>query len=193
MENESHHHHHHGGFTTEGTYDPLLVFSLSGIKKGDTVLDAGCGAGYLSMIASRMVGEEGKVHSYDVFTDGINILKMRREHGNFYNIDARVQDLTEPLPLDDSTIDLVIFSNVLHGFIFNEEIQPVLDNLNRVVKPGGRIVIVEFLKEETSIGPDITERFSAGEIASLLQPIGFTMEKTERLSENHYLAVFLRE
>lgn len=182
--------HHHSGFTTEGTYDPLLLFKMTDIKKNHTVLDAGSGTGYLSMIASRMIGDGGKVYSFDIHKDGIDILKMRIEHGGFNNIDARVLDITEPLPVDDNEIDLAIFSNVLHGFIFNEEIDPVLKNIERTVKPGGQVAIVEFLKEETEFGPPVDERFSPEEIEKVMKPAGLEMKDNSRISDNHYLAVF---
>ena len=182
--------HNHSGYTREGTYDPLLLFKLTDIGKGHIVLDAGCGTGYLSMVASRMIGDEGKVYSFDIHKDGIDILKMRIEHGRFNNIDARVQDLTEPLPINDNELDLVLFSNVFHGFIINEEMEPVLKSIQRTVKQGGQVAIVEFVKDNSEFGPPIEERFAPDELEDILKPSGFEMQDNSRISDNHYLALF---
>jgi ubiquinone/menaquinone biosynthesis C-methylase UbiE len=184
--------HEHSGPTSEGLYDPLPIFQRTYLEAGDHVLDAGCGTGHLSMIASRIVGDLGKVHSFDIHEKGIDILKMRIEHGRFRNIEAEVRDVTESLPLEQRSIDLVIFSNVIHGFILNSELDPVLENIDLIVKDTGKVAIVEFRKKETEYGPPIDERFTPEEIGERFEKIGMILDHTENLSDNHYLAVFSR-
>jgi ubiquinone/menaquinone biosynthesis C-methylase UbiE len=184
------HKHVHGGFSTQGSFDPLLIFDLLKLQKGSKVLDAGCGDGYLSLIASRMVGEEGKVYSYDVHEQSIFILKKRIEHGRSRNIEADVVDLLLPIPVENHSLDLILFSNVLHGIIFNNEVEPILEMIRSKLKKKGRIAIVEFVKEETGMGPPIEERISPGDIEKHLGKISFRMEDVFRVSDHHYLAIF---
>lgn len=187
MSNERH---VHPGRSSQGTYDPLMIFDLIGSKRGERILDAGCGDGYLSMVASRIVGGEGKVFSYDIHEHSIMILKKRKEHGNFKNIDARVQDLLEPLPIEDGTLDLIVFSNVFHGFIYNDETEPVIDMIRTKLRPGGRVAMIEFLKEETDMGPPVSHRVSPDELERYLNEIGLNLLDTYSVSANHYLAIF---
>lgn len=184
------HKHVHGGHTSQGTFDPLMAFNIIGIEKGSNVLDAGCGDGYLSMIASRLVGENGKVYSYDIHESSIFILKKRIEHGRFKNIEAEVQDLLSPLPIDDNSLDLIIFSNVIHGFIVNGEMEKIIELIGSKLKNQGELAIIEFMKKDSSAGPPVEDRCSAKELEEHLSTSGLQLKDTHTLSDDHYLSIF---
>ncbi len=187
------HGHKHGGLSTEGSFDPSFIFDNIDLKKGSMVLDAGCGDGYISMLASRVVGERGRVFSFDRYEKGIAILQKRIEHGNYQNIEAKVKDILEPLPIDDLSLDLIIFSNVFHGFVINEETGPILRMINDKLKKEGNVAIIEFVKEISSIGPDLSEKVSSDELGKILESIDMEVKDTLRISDDHYLSIFSRK
>ena len=186
------HRHEHGGFSTQGSFDPLNMFEEIGLKRGQKVLDAGCGDGYLSMIASRFVGDEGKVYSFDIHENSIMILKKRIEHGKFKNIEADVKDLLGPLPVENGSIDLILFSNVFHGFVYNGESEKIVDMIDEKLGKEGRLAMVEFRKEQTPNGPSIEERISPKDLMKMMERIHMELSMTKNISDNHYFALFER-
>ena len=149
---ESEKHFHHGRSSKE-ILDSNRVLSTIRLKKGDTFLDAGCGDGYMSIAASEIVGDEGKVYAVDVWEEPINIFKEKIESENIKNIEASVADITQKIPVDDESIDTLYMGNVLHGFVENNEVKNVMKEIKRVIKQGGSFAVVEFKKEESTHGP----------------------------------------
>ena len=109
----------------QGTYSSAdIVLKATGIKKGDKFLDAGCGDGYVSIEASSIVGEEGKVYALDVYPESIETVLNEIKTRKINNMDALVVDITEIIPLDNESIDIAIMANVLHGFVAGRRSRP---------------------------------------------------------------------
>jgi ubiquinone/menaquinone biosynthesis C-methylase UbiE len=166
-----------------------MVFELMGLKEGEVILDAGCGNGYMSMIASRIVGKAGRVFAFDIHEKSLDILQKRIEFGGFFNIDARVQDLTEPLPIDDKSLDHILFTNVIHGFMINGETKPILNFIRKKLKIHGKITIIEFKKEETELGPPMNHRVLPMDISTLLLDLDLSQVVLREISDNHYIYI----
>jgi len=142
--NPGHQKHVHHGRSTKGILDPLRVIAAARLKQGDVLLDAGCGDGFISIAASGVVGEHGRIYALDVYEGSIEILKKEILKKNIKNIEPVVADITRRIPLPDSTIDVCILANVLHGFVENNETLSAMNEILRVLKPGGRLTVVEF-------------------------------------------------
>lgn len=132
-----------------GTGNP---FSMGLLNPGERVVDAGCGAGLDCLIASRMVGSEGEVIGVDMTPQMIE--KARK---NAYAAGARnaffMEGLIEELPVPDGWADVVISNGAIN---LAPDKQSVFQELNRVLKPGGRLQIGDILVE-TPI-PDSAKR-----------------------------------
>ncbi len=125
-----------------GTGNP---FSLGALREGERVIDVGCGAGIDSLIAARMVGASGAVIGVDMTPAmlmratesaaraGCN--NVRFEHG-----------LAESLPAPDAWADVVISNGVLN--LFPDKLRG-LQEMARVLKPGGRLQIGDILIQKT--------------------------------------------
>jgi tRNA A58 N-methylase Trm61 len=72
------------------------------VKPGDVFLDAGCGDGYLSIAASRIVSSSGKVYAADIDEHSISSLKREIEEMGLGNIEAMVADVTKSIPLAEA-------------------------------------------------------------------------------------------
>jgi FkbM family methyltransferase len=137
------------------------------ICAGQTILDAGCGNGYMAKIFSELVGNTGKIYALDPDNQSIANLKKEVEKAN---IEAFVGDITKPTRLKAASIDLVYLSTVFH--IFSEsQIKVFVTEIKRILKPNARLAIVNIKKEDTVFGPPVEMRSSPEELrqkASLL-------------------------
>ncbi len=189
---ESKKHFHHGRSSKE-ILDSNRVLSVIGVKKGDTFLDAGCGDGYMSLAASKIVGEEGKVYAVDVWEESINAFKEKIENNNIRNIDATVADITQKIPVDDETIDILYMGNVLHGFVENNEVENVMKEIQRVIKQDGSFAVVEFKKEESTHGPPLHVRITPKEVEEIVKNYGFTVKEVEEVGTYHYAIILVKK
>ena len=188
---ESEKHFHHGRSSKE-ILDSNRVLNTIGLKKGDTFLDAGCGDGYMSTAASKIVGDEGKVYAVDVWEESINAFKEKIESENIKNIEASVADITQKIPVDDESIDILYMGNVLHGFVENNEVESVMKEIQRVIKQGGLFAVVEFKKEESTHGPPLHVRITPEEVEEIVKNYEFAVNKVEEVGTYHYAIILTK-
>ncbi|NMC03977.1 MAG: class I SAM-dependent methyltransferase [Candidatus Lokiarchaeota archaeon] len=189
---EEEHRHVHGGRSTRGLINPTKLLQKIGVRPGDTLLDLGCGDGYISLeAATHFVGTAGKVHAIDIVPESIDQVKAQARESNASNIEAAVADATTGLPLPDGCIDTCLVANVLHGFVVNKEVDLVFKELLRVMKHGGKIVIVEFKKKKYLPGPRFEERLSPDDVDAILAAHGGRRIATFNAGTLHYARVFI--
>lgn len=123
--------------------------AMGKIKEGDVVLDLGSGAGFDCFLASKRVGESGKVIGVDMTEEMIEKAKSNAEKNGYKNVEFRLGEI-ENLPTDDNSIDVVI-SNCVINLIPDKE--KAFSEIHRVLKDGGKIylsdiVLLDNLSEE---------------------------------------------
>jgi arsenite methyltransferase len=122
-----------------GTGNP---FSLGPIKRGEHVLDVGCGAGIDSLIAAKMVGPTGRVVGVDMTPSMLEKAQRAADEADLGdNVEFR-QGYGEDLPIPDGWADLVISNGVLN---LMPDKAAALQEMARVLKPGGRLQIGDIL------------------------------------------------
>jgi len=175
--------HSHKGKTSEDHLDKAAVLSTLGIVPGQTILDAGCGYGYMSREFARALKGRGRVYALDA--DGEAITQLRTEiEGTL--IEALESNVTGPTPLKPSSIDLIYLSMVFHGFS-SDEIPGFMAEAKRLLKPHGRLAVVEIDKVETPFGPPLHLRFSPEE---LKREVGLPPLKTVEVGPHFYMQIF---
>jgi len=119
------------------------MLDLARIAPGESVLDVGCGTGTLAIAAKRRVGDAGKVDGVDASPEMIQraVKKSKRAHSG---ASFRVAH-AESLPFETSHFDVVLSTVMLHHLRRDVRAQAIQE-MRRVVKPGGRILIVDFGK-----------------------------------------------
>jgi ubiquinone/menaquinone biosynthesis C-methylase UbiE len=187
------HSHVHSGKSTQNIINAEEVLKNAGIKSGDVFLDAGCGDGYISIEASKMVGKQGRVYAVDVYPESIETVKTKIRDNDFNNMEAVLADITENIPLNDDSVDHVMMANVLHGFVAENEVEPVMDNINRIIKSGGIFSVVEFRKIENNPGPPFDVKLSSEQVIEILAQYGFDTINTQKIGTFHYIVNGLRK
>jgi ubiquinone/menaquinone biosynthesis C-methylase UbiE len=181
------HGHVHQGKSTQNILNAHEVLQSAGIKLGDVFLDAGCGDGYISIEASKMVGKQGRAYAVDVYLESIEIVKTKISDNELSNMEAVLADITESIPITDDSVDHIMMANVLHVFVADNELKPVMDNIDRIIKSGGIFSVVEFRKIENSPGPPFNVKLSPEQVTEILSQYGFDTIDTQEIGKYHYI------
>jgi ubiquinone/menaquinone biosynthesis C-methylase UbiE len=184
--------HKHGGKSSESILDAKRVLSSIKLSERDVFMDAGCGDGFISREASKIVGAEGKVLAVDQYSPSLDILREKVKEEGLGNLEVLEADLTQKLPLEDEIVDLCLMANVLHGFLYNEELNQVVPELLRILKTGGKLAIVEFKKIEGTPGPPLSHRITAEDVNSALESRGFQSQEELEVGPYHYAVVLVK-
>jgi ubiquinone/menaquinone biosynthesis C-methylase UbiE len=172
--------------------DRQRVFAELDLQPDSILLDVASGIGNYAIAAAGYIGERGLIHAVDLWTEGIEILRSRASELGLTRIRAEVVDVSQRLPLADASVDVALLATVLHDLVADGVAAAALDEISRVLKSGGRLVVIEFDKMESPPGPPVAIRLSPGEVADLVTPRGFLEEHIVPAGPNTYLVKFVR-
>ena len=173
--------------TSYWMHDPEIIFQELALKNGDVFLDLGCGIGDYSIHAAQEVGKSGMVYAADVRKELLDSLAERALAAGLTNIRVVVADLRDPLPFPDGTFDVCLLSTVLHvPDVWNVH-DTIFPEVRRVIKPGGRLVVIECKKEEMPFGPPLSMRLSPDELEGCISASGFTKTDIVDLGYNYMI------
>lgn len=169
--------------------DPELIFNELKLQEGDYFLDIGCGTGDYSLHAAKIIGNSGQVYALDVQDELITNLKEKTSREGLKNIRALISDIAHPLPVEDKSVDICFISTVLHSVDLSRHGEQLFNEIRRVLKPDGRLVIIECKKEDLSRGPPLEMRISSDELENIVERYGFLKINLFDLGFN-YLILF---
>ena len=170
--------HEHSGKGSGSFIDVNKVISLL-VKKDEVFLDVGCGPGDYLIPASKMTKN---VTGIDIHKESIE--KVKKLGFNSFLVDA-----TKKIPLKDESVDSLLMSNVLHGFIANKTEKKVMSEINRVLKQNGKLGIVEF-KKNSERGPPKEIKLSDKQLIDILKKYGFYKSSYSDVGEFNYFMIF---
>lgn len=168
---------------------PDLVLSKLGPLENKVVADIGAGTGYFSF---RLARKGARVIAIDIDPNAIEWMRLQKNRFTPEvrgNLDIRLADRDDP-NLGPGEADLVLMVNTY--IYLNDRVQ-YLENLKNGIKPGARLVIIDFKKKSTMVGPLVDERISLLEVEKDLKSAGYSiLNSDDRSLDYQYIitAVF---
>jgi SAM-dependent methyltransferase len=158
----------------------LLVEELH-LQPGMTVADVGAGSGYLSRRLAPIVGR-GRIFAVDVQPEMVALLTELSQKPEFKNIVPILGD-TEDVKLPPASLDLAVLVDVYHELAYPYE---VMQSLIRALKPGGRVVLVEYRAEDPAVPIKALHKMNVAQIRREMSMLPLAWERTsERLPMQH--------
>lgn len=153
--------------------NPQLAVKLLGIQAGDIVADVGAGSGYYTELLANRVGPAGKVYASDLQPGMLQLIRERIEKKGLKNI--QVVQASEASPnLPNAALDLILMVDVYHEF---SKPQEMLRAMRGSLKPGGRLVLLEYRKEDAAVPIREEHKMSVAGVRAEVEPEGFRFEK----------------
>lgn len=149
--------------------DPDFILERIGLREGMVFADIGCGSGWFVVSASAIVGLNGWVHAIDLQAPMLEAVNRKVHVHGLENVTLHLCE-EKRIHLNDSMIDLALLANVYHELECREDF---LKEILRVLKPGARLAVLEWKKEESPVGPPLEEKVSEDEIEASLRASGF--------------------
>jgi len=166
--------------------EPNVALSVLKIAKGASVADIGAGSGFITERLASRVGPTGRVYANDVQPQMLQMLAARLAKKKITNV-TLVQGAIDDPKLAPESVDLEIMVDVYHEF---SQPQAMLRKLREALKPGGRLVLLEYRKEDPSIPIRPEHKMSVAEAKMEVEAEGFTLSKVDESLPRQHILIF---
>ena len=173
--------------------DSERLFQEIGLAQAGAFLDLACGSGRYTLAAAGQMGPGGVIYAADLWAEGIASLREAVAIQGIVNIKPILADVSKRLPLDDQSIDLCLMATVLHDLVADSTAAGTLNELRRLIRPQGRLAVIEFKKIKEGPGPPIHIRMAPEEVEQMLLPYGFRRTKLFDAGPFTYCITFTTE
>lgn len=168
---------------------PSKAIDALDLKPGMVVADIGAGSGYYSSRIAKRVGSTGRVYATDIQQGMLDILTRRMSAERIENVTTVLGGFDDP-KLPAAAIDLAIMVDVYHEL---QAPQVFLQRLREAFKPGGRLVLLEYRKEDPRIPILEVHKMSVAEVRMELEAEGFVIDSViETLPWQHIIILRLK-
>lgn len=165
---------------------PDEVIGFLSIEQGQVVADVGAGTGYFTVRLARALGPDGKVYAVDIEPELIDHIAQRAETAGLRQVIPVLGEPDDP-KLPEAGVDLVFICNTWH------HIDARLDYLSRlqpVLRPAGRVAVVDFKEGELPVGPPPEGKLTRAEILAEFEEAGWTLASETDALPYQYIFVF---
>lgn len=162
---------------------PDLTVQNLNLKPDDVVADIGAGSGYFSFRMAQQV-PEGKVYAVDIQPEMLEAIALLKEDRQITNVETVLGQENNP-NLPTESIDLALMVDAYHEFAYPRE---MVEGIVQALKPGGRVVLLEYRKENPMIMIKSLHKMTQKQVKKELQAVGLKWQETkEFLPEQHFL------
>jgi ubiquinone/menaquinone biosynthesis C-methylase UbiE len=168
--------------------EPDRAIDVLKIEKGSTVADIGAGSGYMTVKLAKKVGPQGRVYANDIQPAMLDLLNKRITKSKISNVSVVLGMQDDPrLPVE--TLDLVLMVDVYHEL---SQPQLMLRHIRASLKPGGRLVLLEYRKEDPSIPIKPEHKMSVADAKLEVEAEGFKLTKTNEDLPRQHILIFTK-
>ena len=166
----------------------MLVKSLK-LKSGMKVADIGAGSGYLSFMMAKYVGPTGKVYAEDIQPEMLDIVKNKAAANGQKNVEPWLGSVVDP-KLPPNSMDLMIMVDVYHEFDHPYE---MVKNMVSELKPGGRLVFVEYRKEDPNVPIKLVHKMTIAQVKKEMAEFPLTYKGTIEILPRQHIIEFTKK
>jgi ubiquinone/menaquinone biosynthesis C-methylase UbiE len=166
--------------------EPDRALEVLGIPRGATVADVGAGSGYFTVRLARRVGPAGKVYANDIQREMLARLDRRIKADDIPNVTLVLGEEDDP-KLPDAALDLILMVDVYHELA---QPQVMLRKLRSALKPDGRLVLLEYRKEDPTVPIRFEHKMSKAEAQLELEAEGFALDKVLGILPRQHILIF---
>jgi ubiquinone/menaquinone biosynthesis C-methylase UbiE len=169
--------------------DPIVNVRNFGFSLGEQVADFGAGTGHYTMAVANQVGEDGRVYCVEVQKGLLDRIRNGATSEGLNNIEYVWGDLEKVggSKLKEYCVDSVILANILFQV---EHKDNLLIETSRVLKPGGRVVFVDWLDSFDGLGPKPEAVITKDMAKNIFTKHKFTLDKEIEVGDHHYSMIF---
>lgn len=162
------------------------------IQNNQVVADLGAGgAAYFTMQAAKIVGNQGQVYAVDVVKNVLSTIESKAKMAGLYNVKTIWSDLeilgATKIPAE--SLDHALLINTL--FQSNKHAEMIAEAI-RLLKPGGRLTIIDWADLNPSFAPPQERQVSQEEVIAIAQKLSLTLETTFQAGAYHFGLIFIK-
>jgi precorrin-6B methylase 2 len=165
---------------------PDVALNVLKIPKGASVADIGAGSGFMTVRLAARVGPTGRVFANDVQPQMLNILARRLSNSKITNVTLIEGTFDDPR-LAPASVDVALMVDVYHEL---SQPQAMLGHLREALKPGGRLVLLEYRKEDPTVPIKPEHKMSVAEAKMEVEAEGFTLAKVDEALPRQHILIF---
>ncbi len=165
---------------------PTKLLDALKLKPGDVVADIGAGSGYLTFPMAKRVGPKGKVFAVDIQPQMLKLIRTRMEANKVDNIEPVEGTVKDP-KLPENAVDLILMVDVYHEFEFPWEMTTAMI---KALKPGGRLVFVEYRGEDPQVPIKVVHKMSERQVLREMMPHPLKWKGTIGTLPRQHIIVF---
>lgn len=165
---------------------PARVLDALGLRDGETVVDLGAGSGYFTFRIAPKVGKAGKVLAVEIQDEMIKTLRQRAAAQKMTNVIVVRGSESDP-NLPANAIDLVLMVDVYHELAYPFE---VMTKVRQALKPHGRVVFVEYRKEDPKVPIKEVHKMSVAQLEKEMKAVGLTRVRTIETLPLQHIVIF---
>jgi ubiquinone/menaquinone biosynthesis C-methylase UbiE len=165
---------------------PEEVVAKLGLKPGDKVADLGAGSGYFTMLFAKAVGPQGKVYAIDILPEMLDYIRQRAQDEEVKNIQLVLAQPQNP-KLPPASVDVIFICDTLHYISGRPTYYPLLV---QALRPGGRLVNVDFYKKPLPLGPSPAMKIDKQVMIEEAKTAGFRVVQDYDFLPYQYFLIF---
>lgn len=166
--------------------NPVATLHRIGLKPNHIVSDIGAGSGIFTIPAATMTSNT--VYAAETDAEMLQLIKAKAAAQGISNIEL-IQVEGDRFDIADRSSDLVLMVTVIHEI---DDKIAFMAEIGRILKPAGKLAVIEFHKRETPMGPPLERRLDESQVESVANDAGFSLLEVFSLGDNCYCQVFVR-
>lgn len=170
--------------------NPKELLNKLGVGYGVRLADLGCGSmAYFSLQASRLIGDRGQIYAVDILREVLSNVEGRLQIAGITNVKTIWSDLEQygATKIAPATLDFALLVNVL--FQIKDRLT-VLKETERLLRPGGKLLVVDWKSIGAPFGPPQALRVSPGQIKEIAAQVGLKIQEEFSAGSYHFGQIY---